>query len=121
MASLLVDDQRVVVSLTPVQQVMGLARQVSVPLADIASVTVVPDGLSDDVDLGWRVAGARIPRRLALGRFRRRGGIRTYAVLYAGQPAIVIETTGGDWDRLAIATDDPEGDAAKVRSAAGLA
>jgi hypothetical protein len=119
MPSLVVEDDHVVVSLTGLQSVMGLARQVSVPLGDITSVSVVADGLTD-VDLGWRVGGTGIPRRLAFGRYRRFRGPRTFAALYAGQPALVIETSGGDWDRVAVATDDPDADAVTVRAAAGL-
>jgi hypothetical protein len=121
MASLTVDDERVVVSLTGLEAVMGLARQVSVPLRDITTVSTVADGLGDDLDVGFRVGGAGVPRRLKFGRFRKlRGGERTFAALYAHQPALVIETSGGDWDRLAITTDDPESDATHVRAAAGL-
>jgi hypothetical protein len=119
MPTLDVEGGRVVVSFPGPQAVMALARQVSVPVESIRSVTVVPDGW--DVDLGWRVGGTGIPRRLAFGRYRRRGAGRTFAALYCGQPALVIETTGGDWDRLAIALDDTESAAVQVREAAGLA
>jgi hypothetical protein len=119
MASLQLEDDRVVLCLSRGQSVMGLARQVSVPLSTITSVTVVPDGLA--LDLGWRVGGTGIPRRLAIGRFHKfRGGPRTFAAVYAGQPAVVIETSGGDWDRLAACVENPEDEAAAVRAAAGL-
>jgi hypothetical protein len=81
---------RAVAHLSGGQAVMALARQVSVPLAAIASVEVVDDGA--DVDLGWRVGGTSIPRRLWFGRFRRRGKGRTFAAVYAGQPAVVVRT-----------------------------
>jgi hypothetical protein len=32
----------------------------------------------------------------------------------------VIETSGGDWDRVAATLDDAQGNAARVRAAAGL-
>ena len=113
-----VEDGRVVVRLSGGQALMALARQVSVPVAAVRSVEVVPDGWT--LDLGWRVGGTGVPRRLAFGRFRKRGGGRTFAALYCGEPAVVIETTGGDWDRLAIAVDDADAAAAQVRDAAGL-
>jgi hypothetical protein len=119
MSSLEVEDDRIVLRLSAVQSVMGLARQVSVPLTSVTSVSVVPDGLA--LDLGLRVGGTGIPRRLAFGRFRKsRGGGRTFAAVYGGQPAVVIETSGGDWDRVAACVADPEADAASVRAAAGL-
>jgi hypothetical protein len=118
-ATLDVEDGRVVVRFQGRQAVMALARQVSVPIADVTSVEVVPDGW--EVDLGLRVGGTGIPRRLAFGRFRKRGGRRTFAALYCGEPAVVIETNGGDWDRLAITVEgDQEAAAAQVREAAGL-
>jgi hypothetical protein len=118
MPTLDVQDDRVVVLFSGRQAVMALARQVSVAVADIRDVTVVPDGC--DVDLGWRVGGTGIPRRLAFGRFRRRGGIQTFAAVYCGTPALVIETGGGDWDRLVVTLDDVPSAAQQVRAAAGL-
>src|SRR4051794_22537371 len=119
MSSLLVEDDRLVLCLTGVQAVMGLARQVSVPLSGITAVTVVPDGLA--LDLGLRVGGTGIPRRLAFGRYHKlRGGPRTFAAVYAGQPAVVVESSGQHWDRLAATVDDPEAAAAQVRAAVGL-
>jgi hypothetical protein len=117
MSSLLVDDDRLVLCLSRVQAVMGLARQVSMPLADITSVSVVPDGMA--LDLGLRVGGTGIPRRLAFGRYRKKG-VRTFAAVYCGEPALVVETGGGDWNRLVISVDDAGDVAARVRDAAGL-
>ena len=97
---------------------MALARQVSVPVSSVTGVEVVPNGW--DVDLGLRVGGTGVPRRLAFGRYRKWRGPRTFAAVYCGEPAIVIETSGGDWDRLAITLDDPESAARDVRAAAGL-
>jgi hypothetical protein len=118
MPTLDVQDGRVVVQFSGRQAMMALARQVSVPLTDIRDVSVVEDGC--DVELGWRVGGTGIPRRLAFGRFRRRGGIRTFAAVYCGTPALVIETAGGDWDRLVLTLDDVPSAVAQVREAAGL-
>jgi hypothetical protein len=118
MPTLDVQDGRLVVHFSGRQAVMALARQVSVPVAEVRAVSVVPDGC--DVELGLRVGGTGIPRRLAFGRFRRRGGTRTFAAVYCGTPALVIETTGGDWDRLVLTLDDVPSAAAQVREAAGL-
>jgi hypothetical protein len=118
MPTLDVRDGRVVVLFSGRQAVMALARQVSVPVGDISAVSIVSDGC--DIDLGFRVGGTGIPRRLAFGRFRRRGGIRTFAAVYCGTPALVIEASGGDWDRLVLTLDDVPTAAAQVRRAAGL-
>src|SRR4051794_22736260 len=119
MPTLDVEGDRVVVQLPGLQAVMAFTRTVAVPVRDVRSVEVVPDGW--DVDLGWRVGGSGVPRRLAFGRFRRRGGGRTFAAVYCGQPALVIETTGGDWDRVGGRLDHNEGAGERVRAAAGLA
>jgi hypothetical protein len=121
MPELSIQDGRAVIELHGRQAVMALARQVSVPLAAIASVEVVGDGA--DVDLGWRVGGTSIPRRLWFGRYRRRGKGRTFAAVYAGEPAVVVRTKAGeaDWDKLVLTLDDAAGAAQTVRSAAGLA
>jgi hypothetical protein len=117
-ATLDVEDDRVVVRFNGRQAVMALARQVSVPVGSVTGVTVVPDAW--EIDLGLRVGGTGVPRRLAFGRFRKWRGPRTFAAVYCGEPAILIETSGGDWDRLAITLEDPEAAARSVREAAGL-
>lgn len=120
MPTLDIADGRVVVHLSGGQAVMALARQVSVPAAAVASVEVVDDGA--DVDLGWRTGGTSIPRRLWFGRFRRRGKGRTFAAVYAGQPAVVVRTTAGaaDWDKLVLSLEDARDAAEAIRAAAGL-
>lgn len=120
MPELSIQDGRAVIELHGRQAVMALARQVSVPLGAIASVEVVQDGA--DVDLGWRVGGTSIPRRLWFGRYRRRGKGRTFAAVYAGEPAVVVRTRAGtaDWDKLVLTLDDAAGAAETVRGAAGL-
>jgi hypothetical protein len=120
MPELTIEGDRAVVHLSGAQSVMALARQVSVPLAAITSVEVVPDGGA--VDLGWRVGGTSIPRRLWFGRFRRRGRGRTFAAVYAGAPAVVVRTApgSGDWDKLVLTVDDAQRAADAVRGAAGL-
>lgn len=120
MPTLDIDGDRVVAYMSGRQAVMALARQVSVPAASVASVEVVEDGA--DVDLGWRVGGTSIPRRLWFGRYRRRGRGRTFAAVYAGQPAVVVRTKAGeaDWDKLVLTLDDARGAAETIRTAAGL-
>jgi hypothetical protein len=118
MPTLAVQDDQVVVLFSGRQAVMALVRQVSVPVRDITAVSVVDNGC--DIELGLRVGGTGIPRRLAFGRYRRRGGARTFAAVYCGTPALVIDTAGGYWDRLVLTLDDVPSAAAQVRQAAGL-
>lgn len=120
MPTLSIEGDRVVVHLNGRQAVMALARQVSVPVSAVASVEVVADGA--DVDLGWRVGGTSIPRRLWFGRFRRLGKGRTFAAVYAHEPAVIVRTRAeeADWAKLVLSLDDAEQTAATIRAAAGL-
>ena len=110
-----VEDDRVVVRFSGRHAVMALAREVSVPISSVERVHVEPDGF--DIDLGWRVGGTSVPRRLAFGRFRKKG-VRTFAAVYAGEPALVLELDGGDWQRVVVSVEDAEGTARRVRAAA---
>jgi hypothetical protein len=118
MPTLTIDGDRAVVCLSGLQSVMALARQVSVPVTAITGVEVVPDG--GTVDLGWRVGGTSIPRRLWFGRFRRLGKGRTFAAVYAGEPALILRAAGADWDKLVLTVEDPQAAATTLRTAAGL-
>ena len=109
-----VEEDRVVVRLSGRHAIMALARQVSVPLAGIRDVRVERDGWN--VDLGWRVGGTAVPRRLAFGRFRHKG-VRTFAAVYCGEPAVVVEADGGDWHRLVVSVEDAEAAVRRVRAA----
>jgi hypothetical protein len=110
-----VEDDRVVVRFTGRQAVMALAREVSVPVQHVRDARVEQDGW--DVELGWRVGGTAVPRRLAFGRFRKKGE-RTFAAVYAGEPALVVELEGDHYNRLVVSVDDAEGAAQRVRAAA---
>lgn len=112
-----VEEGRVVVRFTGRHAIMALARSLAIPVADVRAVSVVPNGW--DLELGRRVGGTGLPGRLAFGRFRD-GGVRTFAAIYSGQPALLIETHGNHWNRVVLALDDPEDAAQRVRGAAGL-
>lgn len=118
MPTLDVEDGKVVVRFPGFQSVMALARQVSVPVDAVRRVDVAPDGLA--LDTGWRVGGTALPRRLAFGRFRKKS-VRTFAAVYGGEPAVVLELEGDHYNRLAVAVEDAEDAARRVREAAGVA
>lgn len=111
-----VEQDRVVIRFTGPQAVMALARQVSVPVAAVREVRVEPDGW--DVELGWRVGGTAVPRRLAFGRFRK-SGRRTFAAVYAGEPAVVLQLDGDHYDQVVVSVEDAEAVAGRVRAATG--
>ncbi|WP_205698917.1 hypothetical protein [Conexibacter sp. SYSU D00693] len=116
MTTLEVEGERVVVRFSGRHAVMALARSVSVPLASVRSATVVPD--SWQVRVGWRLGGTFLPRRLAFGRFRK-GQVRTFAAMYAGEPAVLLELEGDHWDRLCIAVEDAEAAVRRITAATG--
>ncbi len=111
-----VEDDRVVIRLSGRHAVMALARQLTVPVSAVRDARVERDGWN--IDLGWRVGGTSVPRRLAFGRFRNKG-VRTFAALYAGEPAVVLELEGDHWNRVAVAVEDAEAAVRSIRAATG--
>jgi hypothetical protein len=103
----------VVVRLSGRDALMALARRLEVPASAIGDVRVVDDGLS--LPLGLRLGGTGLPN-LRYGRYRGHGR-RTFAVLRRGQPAVVLETPGWRYDRVAVCVPDAAGAAASLRRA----
>ena len=99
------------------EKVAGLLRDISVPVASIASVTLEPDGIK--AARGVRAPGLGVPGRRKIGTWRqRRDGrsIRTAVSVRAGQPAVRIELHGTSWDHLLIGHDDGERISGELRS-----
>ena len=75
-------------------------------------------------DIAERLTGDQLRLKLAfpsIGPGSWRMALRTAAHPWNHAPAaVVIETSGGDWDRLVITLDDPDAAAQSVREAAGL-
>ncbi len=90
------------VSLTRAEKVLGLLRDLEVPLSAVRSVTVVPDGLA--AARGLRAPGLGLPGRRLIGTWRRRGS-RSLVSVRRG-PAVRLELTGRRFDTVLVSADD---------------
>ncbi len=90
------------VSLTRTEKVLGLLRDLEVPLSAVRSVTVVPDGLA--AARGLRAPGLGLPGRRLIGTWRRRGS-RSLVSVRRG-PTVRLELTGRRFDTVLVSADD---------------
>jgi len=120
MAKLLVDDQDLVVHLTPGEKVWGFHGDIRVRLSSIVSVAADPKpwlGLR-----GWRMAGVNLAGYAVLGT-RRHGAGYDFCILHRDRPAVRVDVASGRFSRLVICVpegDDPETEAARIATAAGI-
>ena len=120
MAKLLVDDQDLVVHLTPGEKVWGFHGDIRVRLSSIVSVAADPKpwlGLR-----GWRMAGVNLAGHAVLGT-RRHGAGYDFCILHRDRPAVRVDVASGRFSRLVICVpegDDPETEAARIATAAGI-
>ena len=98
------------VSLTRTEKVLGLLRDLEVPLSAVRSVAVVPDGLA--AARGLRAPGLGLPGRRLIGTWRRRGS-RSLVSVRRG-PAVRLELTGRRFDTVLVSADDAAAVAAAV-------
>ena len=89
------------ISLTRAEKVLGLLRDLEVPLAAVRSAEVVPDGLA--ALRGLRAPGLGLPSR-RVGTWRRRGS-RTFVSVRRG-PAVRLELAGQRFDTALVTVDD---------------
>lgn len=116
MATLHTTSRTLTVSLSPAEKVLGLLRDVEVPLSAVRDAAVVPDGLA--AARGVRAPGLGLPGRRKIGTWRRPGE-KTLVSVRRGQPAVRVRLAGQRFDTLLVGTDDAATVAATV--AAGLA
>jgi hypothetical protein len=120
MAELIVDDEDLVVHLTPGEKIWGLHGDVRVRLSSIVSVAPNLDpwlGLR-----GWRMAGVNFAGYAAMGTRRHRDGY-DFCILHRDRPAVQVDVTSGRFSRLVICVPeggDPHAEAARIATAAGI-
>jgi hypothetical protein len=105
MATVTVTDSRIHVELGRWEQLGGFQRSFSIPRASVREAHVADDPLR--AVHGLRLPGTGLPGVLALGHFRSRASGHTFAAAYRGRPALVLELTGAQFDRLVISTEVP--------------
>jgi hypothetical protein len=114
MATLSIDDDAVTVELSATEKMGALRGNVTVPRSAIMNARVVPDGMKE---LHRTRVGTGIPGMLVIGTVRD-GASVTFAVCRARRPAVVIDLTGQQYDRLVVSLADAKAKAATL-SAAG--
>jgi hypothetical protein len=105
------------VSLTRAERVLGLLRDLEVPLDAVRSVDVVPDGLA--AARGLRAPGLGLPGRRKIGTWRRWGS-RTLVSVGRG-PAVRLVLSGRRVDTVLVGADDAPRVAAAIGAAIGAA
>ncbi len=116
MAHLEITGDRLAVRLTGLEKLGGMHSDIEVPLRLVRDVAVVADPWT--ALRGIRAPGTGIPGVIALGT-RLGSGTTDFAAVYHHTPAVVVQTSGGAFDRLVISSEHPESDAAMIRDALG--
>ncbi|MGH2876633.1 MAG: hypothetical protein ACRDNJ_04465 [Solirubrobacteraceae bacterium] len=118
MAALEVQRDEMVVSLSPLERLAALRREVRVPLAALSSVEV--DSAPWCAVRGIRVAGTGIPGVAVYGVRRMTGSAPDFAAMHGRGPAIRVELApGASFARLLVTVADPEATAAALRACMG--
>lgn len=121
MAELTADDRDLVVRLTRSEKFWGFHGDIRVRLSSIVSVAPDPKpwlGLR-----GWRMAGVSLGGRAVLGT-RRHGDGFDFCILHRDRPAVQVNVASGRFSRLVICVPegaDPEAEAARIATLAGIA
>jgi hypothetical protein len=91
--------------LTRGEKIVGLLRDVDVPLAAVRDVAVVDDAVA--ATSGLRAPGLGLPGVRKIGTWRG-AGRRTLVCVRRGQPAVRVRLDGQRWDELLVGADDAE-------------
>jgi hypothetical protein len=105
MASFVIVDDIVTLELSKLEKFEALHGSMSMPRSAISAVRAVPDGMNELH--GLRMPGTGIPGLLMVGTLRS-GDLLTFAVCHARRPAVVVDLTGQEYDRLVVSADDAE-------------
>jgi hypothetical protein len=117
MAEFEVQAGHLVVHLTALEKAGGMHGDIEVPLGRVREVRIAEDPWPEL--RGIRAPGTGWPGVIALGT-RRGSGTTDFAAVYHHTPAVVVELSGGDFDRLVISSDHADDDAAMIRAAIGM-
>jgi hypothetical protein len=104
-AALLVDDDTVTVQLTALEKAEALHGNVVVPRSAVRAFWTVPDGQAEVA--GFKLIGSGLTGVIKVGTWR--SADRTiFAVCHGSRPAVVLDLTGAQYDRLVVTVDNPE-------------
>lgn len=101
MAQVSVTSDHLTVTLSRREKVGGLLRDLTVPIAEVREVEVVPDALA--AVRGLRAPGLGIPGVRKIGTWRGRHG-KTYVSASRREPGLVITLADARYDRVVVGT-----------------
>jgi hypothetical protein len=103
-ASLLIDDRSVTVSLSAAEKIEALHGNVTVPRTAVIGARGVPDGMAEVH--GMRT-GTGLPGVILVGTVRDSDSV-TFAVCHGRRPAVVLDLAGQSYDRIVVTVENPE-------------
>jgi hypothetical protein len=113
-AELQVNGAELVLHMSALEKAEGFHGDIRVPLRAVTSVRVVDDAWPEL--RGMRAPGTGVPNVIAVG--TRRGGFgKDFAAVHGKGPAVVVELTGSEFDRLIVTSEDAAAWAEAIRSA----
>ncbi len=104
MATVTTTPRTLTVSLSRAERILGLLRDLEVPLSAVQAVEVVPDGPA--ATRGLRAPGLSLPGARKIGTWRRRGE-KTLVSVRRGRPAVRVRLAGQRFATLLVCVDDP--------------
>jgi hypothetical protein len=114
MAELLVDRDELVLHMTGLEKAEGFHGDIRVPLRAVSDVRTVDTAWPEL--RGLRAPGTGMPKVIAVG--TRRGDFgKDFAAVHGPGPAVVVELTGADYQRLVATSEDAPAVAASIREA----
>ncbi len=118
MATLEVQRDELVVSLSPLERLAAFRREVRVPLSTLEAVAADPDPWS--ALRGMRAPGTGIPGVVAYGVRRMTGSAPDFAAVHGRGPAVRVELApGARFARLVVTVADAESTVEAVRRGVG--
>ena len=111
MATLRVESTDLVLRLSRWEKLGGLHGDIRVPRSAVEDLRVSRKPFGDL--RGIRAPGTGLPRRIALGTWRYRGG-KDFAALYGGKPAVIVRLREGPFQRLLVSAEDADAVAAAL-------
>ena len=117
MASLSVEGDELVLTMTALEKVEGFHGSIRVPVSTVRQVRSVDDTWSEL--RGLRAPGTGVPGVIAVGT-RRGGGIKDFAVVHGQGPGLVVDMEGAEFDRFVLTEEHSAAVATELRQQIGL-
>ena len=114
MAKLILTNNRMRVSIGPIEMLRALQGSFDLPFENVRGATEDPNYIKSG--LGVRSPGTGFPGLVAEGTFRKHGQ-KVLSLWRRGQEVVVIELANSKWDRVLIGCEDAKSLASEVNRA----